>query len=265
VIVSPEGLVVTAHHVLEWDEGVEVTLADGRTVAATLVGRDPGTDLALLRVGAGGLAAAAWSTAPVKVGHLALAVSRSGQGARAAFGIVTLVGGAWRTASGGHVDRYLETDVGLHAGFSGSLLVDAAGAALGVNTAGLFRGAAVTIPAPTVERVMQALATHGQVRRGYLGIGTMPVPLGPEREQALAQEAGLLVTSVQAGAPAHRAGLLLGDVLVSFDGHPLVRPRDLMACLDEEAVGRTVTLKLLRAGQPTELAVTVGSRDRSAS
>lgn len=265
-VVYGDGQVVTAHHVVEWDEGIEVILADGARVAATLVGRDPTTDLALLKVAASGLAAAGWAdSSGLRVGHLVLAVSRGSQGPRAGHGIVSAIGGAWRTMAGGLVDAYLETDVALFAGYSGSLLVDAAGVALGLNTAGLVRGAGVALPAATLRRVVDTLAAHGHVRRGYLGIGTMPVRLDPEPAAALGQDAGLMITSVQAGTPAAQAGLMMGDVLLALDGAALQRPRDLLARLDEQAVGRQVTLRVLRAGQPREVALTVGSRDRSAA
>jgi S1-C subfamily serine protease len=134
-----------------------------------------------------------------------------------------------------------------------------------VNTAGLVRGAGVALPAATLRRVVDTLAAHGHVRRGYLGIGTMPVRLDPEPAAALGQDAGLMITSVQAGTPAAQAGLMMGDVLLALDGAVLARPRDLLARLDEQSVGRAVTLRVLRAGQAREVALTVGSRDRSAA
>jgi S1-C subfamily serine protease len=261
-VVWGDGLIVTADHVLEWDEGIEVTPGGGPAVAATLVGRDPTTDLALLRVGAG-LAATSWAEAPaLRVGHLVLGVSRA-HGLRAELGIVAALGGEWLTSAGGRVDRHLETDLGPYPGFSGSLLVDVSGAALGVNTAGLLRGAGLAVPPPTVKRVVETLAAHGHVRRGFLGVGTMPVRLGPDQEASLGQESGLMVTSVQPGAPAQRAGVLLGDVLLAFGGHALARPRDLLTWLDEDAVGRSVALRVLRGGGALDLDVTVGSREQS--
>jgi len=261
-----EGAVVTAHHNLEWDEGIRVGLADGSSVAAVLVGRDPTTDLAVLKVPSGGLTPAAWSGSDeVKVGHLVLGLSRPDRGPRATLGVVSSAGGAWRTPMGGRVDRYLEADLALHPGFSGGLVVDAAGRALGIQTAGLFRGTAVIVPAPTVRRVVDALTAHGHVRRGFLGLGTMPVRLAADQEKAVGQPTALLVTSVQPDTGASRAGMLLGDALLAFDGHPLHRPGDLFARLDEDAIGRTVTLRLLRAGAVQDVAVTVGARDARTS
>ena len=263
-VVWADGLIVTAHHTLEWDEGIEVHGPDGAPLPAALVGRDPSTDLALLRVGTSGLHPVRWSEAVPKVGQLALGVSRA-RGLRATLGVVSAVGGPWRTAAGGLVDQHLETDVRPHAGFSGSLLVDTSGAGLGLNTAGLVRGGGVALPPSTVKRVVEALAAHGQVRRGYLGVSTLPVRFDPEAEAAAAQAGGLLITSVQSGSPAQQGGVLLGDVLLAIDGSPLSTARDLLARLDEERVGRAAALRVLRAGQASDLQVTVGSRERSAS
>jgi len=253
--------VLTTHHCLEWDEGIRVGLGDGSSVSAALVGRDPTTDLALLRVTGAGLAAPGWATEDVKVGRLVMGLSRPDRGVRAGLGIVSATGEAWRTPAGGRIDRYVETDLALHPGFSGGLVVDASGAALGLKTAGLLRGVAVVIPAPTLRRVVEALAAHGHVRRGFLGVGTMPVRLGPDQEKALGQPAALLITSVQPDTAAARAGVLLGDALLAFDGHVLNRPGDLFARLDEEAIGRSVTLRLLRAGQVKDVTAQVGTRD----
>jgi S1-C subfamily serine protease len=253
--------VLTAHHCLEWDEGIRVGLADGRSLSAALVGRDPTTDLALLRVGEAGLVAPAWAADEVRVGQLVMGLSRPDRGVRAGLGVVSAAGEAWRTPAGGRVDRYVETDLALHPGFSGGLVVDASGGALGLKTAGLLRGVAVVVPAPTLRRVAEALAAHGHVRRGFLGVGTMPVRLAPEQEKALGQPAALLITSVQPDTAAARAGVLLGDALLAFDGQALNRPGDLFARLDEEAIGRSVTLRLLRAGQVKDVTAQVGTRD----
>ena len=261
VVFGPD-TVVTAHHCLEWDEGIRVGLAGGSVVAATLVGRDPTTDLALLRVPGSGLQPPAWSGADeARPGHLVLGLSRPGRGARATLGVVSEIGEGWRTGSGGRIDRYLETDLALHPGFSGGLAVDASGRALGVNTAGLVRGAPIVIPASTVRRVADALAAHGHVRRGFLGVGTMPIHLGAEVEKAVGQPTALLVTSVQPETAAARAGVLLGDALVAFDGQALRRPADLLARLDEEAIGKSVTLRVLRAGAIQDLVAQVGTRE----
>jgi len=265
VVFGPD-TVVAAHHNLEWDDGLRVGLADGTTVPAALVGRDPTTDLALLKVQASGLVAPEWAgPEDVKVGQLVLGLSRPDRSVRAGLGIVAVAGDAWRTPAGGRVDRFIETDLALHSGFSGGLVVDASGRALGVKTAGLLRGTAVVVPASTVRRVAEALTAHGHVRRGFLGVGTMPVRLGPEQEKAVGQPAALLVTSVQPETAAARAGVLLGDALLACDGHVLNRPGDLFARLDEDAIGRRATLRVLRAGEVRDVAAQVGARDARTS
>ncbi len=260
VVWSTDGTIVTASHSVEDEDEIEVALPDGTTLEATLAGRDPGTDLAVLKVAASGLARPAWlEPDALRVGHLVLAVSRPGRTARASSGIVSALSDAWRTSSGGRVERYIESDVPLRPGFSGSLLLDVSGRVLGLNTAGLLRDHALAIPTATVRRVVEAVLAHGRVRRGFLGIGAHSVPLGALGAK-LGQEAGLLVAAVEPGSPAEKAGVLLGDVLLAFDGQALERVPDLLALLDEERVGRAVTAKLLRAGEPREVAVTVGTR-----
>lgn len=253
-----EDVVVTAHHALEWDD-VSVGLPEGKADQASLVGRDPGTDLAVLRVPGARLSPALWTDLDgLKVGHLVVAVSRPGRTAQARLGLVAAVADAWRTPSGGKVDRYLQMDLALHAGFSGSALVDVAGRVRGLNTAGLLRGTATAMPTSTVRRVVESLLAHGQMRRGYLGIGAQPVrlPGGVEGGQA----AALLISSVQADSPASRAGLMLGDVLMALDGHPLAHPADLLPLLDEDRIGATSRARILRGGEVREVDVVIGAR-----
>jgi S1-C subfamily serine protease len=256
-----EDIVVTADHVLEWDEDVVVGLADGTTGKATVVGRDPGTDLAALRVSGARLAPPTWSDLDrLKVGHVVLAVSRPGRTAQARMGIVSALGDSWRTPGGGRLEHYLQSDLPLHPGFSGSALVSAAGRLLALNTAGLLRGMATAVPAATVRRVVESLLAHGQVRRGYLGIGTQPVRLPAPFDKQLGQDAALLVSSVQPESPAGRAGLLLGDVLVALDGHALTHPGELLPLLDEDRIGAEARARVLRAGELKDVAIVVGAR-----
>jgi S1-C subfamily serine protease len=263
---SADGLVVTASHVVEWEEGIEVGLPDGSTVNATLVGRDPSTDVAVLRAAASGLTPASWSgTDGLKVGQLVVGVSRPGRSARAGLGIVSALGDSWRTRLGGRVDRYVQSDVDRHPGYSGSVLAAAGGGALGLNTSGLVRSAGIVVPASTLRRVVDALLAHGQVRRGFLGVGTYPVALPAPLQQQLSQRSALLVVSVQANSPAERAGLVLGDALVAFDGHATRQPADLLPLLEEDRIGATVTARVLRAGELRDVSVTIGTRETPAS
>lgn len=256
-----DSVVVTASHVVEWDEGLEVGLPDGRTAKATLAGRDPGTDLAALRVEAAGLRPIEWpdGLAP-KVGHLVLGISRPGQSARARLGVVNALADSWRTPSGARLERYIETDIALHAGFSGSLLSDAAGRALGLNSAGLLRRSSLAVDAQTLRRVVAALLLHGGVRRGFLGIGSYPVRLPRELEASEKQASGLVLLSVQPDSPAAKAGLLLGDVLLAFDGQPLASPGELLPFLEEERIGKAAQLRILRAGEVRELKLMPAAR-----
>jgi S1-C subfamily serine protease len=266
IVWSSDGIIVTASHGLEWDEGIVVALPEGGTTAAALAGRDATTDIAALRVSASALRVPTWSdSSTVKVGHLVLAISRPGRSARASLGVVSACGESWRTPAGGRVDRYIQTDVSLHVGFSGGLLVDASGNAIGLNTAGLLRRTALAVPVETVRRVVDALLAHGQVRRGYLGIGTYPVRLPLALEQQLGQPSGLLVLSVQPDSPAARAGLVLGDTLVALEGRPVTQPEELLPFLEESYIGREVATRILRAGEVRDVTVVVGARDAKAA
>ena len=261
VIWSGDGVIVTAHHVVERDEGIRIGLGDGRTVDATLVGRDPSTDLAVLRVDVDELTAPTWvDAASLRVGHLALALGRPGHTVQATLGIVSALGAAWRTAAGGEVSHYLQTDVVMYPGFSGGALAVADGAVAGVNTSALTRGTSVAVPTETVRRVVDALLAHGRVLRGYLGVGLQPVRLAQPLQDELDQETGLMIMSVEDDGPAAAAGLAQGDILVALDDAPVRHIDGLQALLTGDRVGKQVTAKLVRGGAVTETAVIVGQR-----
>ena len=262
IVWSADGVVVTAHHVLERDDNITLGLPDGSTAAATLVGRDPTTDLAVLRAQATGLAPAAWAEPDgLKVGHLVLALGRPGQRVRATLGVVSALGNSWQTPAGGRLDRYLQTDVVMYPGFSGGPLVDAAGGVLGVNTSALLRGVSITVPSPSVRNIVETLLAHGRVGRGYLGIGTQPVRLPEALAQRAGQESGLLLVSVSPGSPAEGHGLLLGDTIVALDGKPVRSVEELLALLDGDSIGKKVPARILRGGQLQDLSVTIGERE----
>jgi S1-C subfamily serine protease len=264
-VVWSNGVLVTTHHVLEWEEDIEVGLPDGNTTTASVVGRDPSTDLAALRVAGTAPEPPEWGDArEVMPGHLVMSLSRPGRKIRASLGLVDTAGDSWRTPMGGRIDTEIRTDLGIHTGFSGSALVDMRGRVIGVNTAGIYRATASVIPTATVRRVVDALLSHGQVRRGYLGISTQPVRIPRELAESLGQPSGLLVVAVEPGSPASQAGLVLGDTLLSFAGTPLRHPGELMPLLDEETIGKESTLSILRAGEVREVHVTVGARNGKA-
>lgn len=261
VIWSPDGVVVTAHHVVEWDNDIAIGLPDGRSVAARLVGRDPATDLAVLRAEASGLQSATpTGDGDLSVGHLVLALGRPGRTVQATLGIVSALGQAWRTMGGGQIERYLQTDTAMYPGFSGGPLVDAAGRVLGINSSALLRGISLTVPTATVHRLVETLLTHGHVPRGHLGVKVQPVRLPAAAAAQIGQETGVLLLSVEPGSPAERAGLVLGDTIVTLDGEPVSDIDDLMALLSGGRVGSSVTVRVLRGGEVRELAITMGDR-----
>jgi S1-C subfamily serine protease len=225
------------------------------------VGRDASTDLALLKADAPGLTPL--TPAPldgVKVGHLVVALGHPGRTTRATLGMVSALGEGWRTHAGGRVDAYLETDADLPPGFSGGPLVDTQGRFLGLLTAAFSRTAAVAVPGATLTRVATAIKEHGGIRRGYLGVGAYPVRLPQHLQERAGSEGGLIFLSVDPDGPAHRAGLVLGDVLVSLGGQTLHGVEDLLGFLGDEKVGTTVQARVLRAGEVREVPLTVGKR-----
>jgi S1-C subfamily serine protease len=261
IVWSADGVIVTAHHVVEQDENIQVGLPDGRTVAAILVGRDPSTDVAVLRAEATGLAPAQWAAPEsLQTGHIVLALGRPGRGVMAAWGIISGLGGAWRTPAGGQLDRYVQADLVMYPGFSGGPLVTAAGQFAGLNTSALLRGANVTVPSSNLRKTVEALLAHGHVRRGYLGIGAQPVRLPAGLAGQLGQETGLLLTSVEPGGPAEAGGLLMGDTIVAFDGQPMRHLDDLLAALSGDRVGQPAKVRIIRGGQLQEQTVTVGEQ-----
>lgn len=262
VVWAAEGVIVASHHAVDAEDDVPVGLHDGRTVAARVVGRDSGSDLALLRAEATGLVPPRWAEdRSPRPGEIVLGLSRPGRSARARLGIVSAAAGEWRTPSGARFESYLESDIALHPGFSGGLLLATDGAALGVNSAGVLRGTSLAVPVRVVRRVVETLLAHGRIRRGYLGIGTHAVAFAPELRSSAGQGAGLIVLSVQPGSPAARAGILLGDVLLRAGDDVLTHPGALVPSLDADRVGRELSLRLLRAGEQRSLSIVVGERE----
>lgn len=266
------GLVVATHHTVHKDVAVPVTLAGGAKVHATVVGRDPGTDLVVLRLDDGAATGeatpASLAREPLRVGQLVLAVGRPGDSVTAAHGAVSAVGSAWRTWQGGHVDQFVRLDLAVYDGFSGGPLVDAAGHVAGVNTSALARGAALALPVTTVERVVDQLLAGGRPRRGYLGLGSQAVRLPDGVREALAaggrpQQAGLMIVALEPDAPAERGGLLLGDIVLALDGTPTEDPTAVLARLGPETPGRVLQVDVLRAGERRTVPVTVGEHPGS--
>jgi len=262
-VVYEPGLVLTSSHVVEREEDLSVETGDGRKLAARFVGRDPSTDLAVLRVEDLDAGAAAFAEGEPRIGQLALAVGSRARGDkhRATLGVVSSVGGPMRTWRGGRVERYIQTDATPYPGFSGGSLIDARGNVLGILTSGFGRGAAFAIPAALARRVADSLAERGSVRRGYLGILSQPVRLPDGGRTGLIQRGGLLVVGVEDGSPAGNGGLIVGDILATLDGQPVEDTDDLLTLLTGDRVGRPVSVGVVRGGELTTLDVSVGERD----
>ena len=254
-------LVLTADHVIEQDEGITVVLPDGTQAGAKLAGRDPGSDLAVLRLEKAA-AKPAESTSVAKIGELVLALGRpSAEGIEVSLGVISAVGGPVRTP-GGSIDKFIRTDTTPFPGFSGGPLVDAEGRVVGVNTSGFARGVALTIPADYAWKVADQLAKTGSVKRGYLGIRSQGVEIAEDMQKALKREqaTGLLVVSVEKGSPAEAGKLMVGDILVGIDGQPVPDHDALFARLTGEAVDKPLPVEVLRGGRPEKVTVKIGAR-----
>ena len=261
------GIVVSTNHTIKRDEEITVTLHSGQQVGATVVGRDGGTDLAVLRLENSTEATASPQFADVstlRVGNLVLAVGRTDpeRGVSAGLGIVGVLAGKWRTWRGGEIDHLINPDISIFIGFSGGALINIEGQVIGINTTGLSRGTGLTIPVSTVNRVVDLLLQHGRVARPYLGVGMQPVAL-PDRLREkfhLSAPAGLILLSVEADSPADKAGITIGDILLAFDGATTSTTDDVQAILCAKEVGTLVKAKLLRGGETLEVQVTLGER-----
>jgi S1-C subfamily serine protease len=256
-------LVLTADHVVEREEEIRILLPDGSQRSASLAGRDPGSDLALLRLEGGGLLPAEPAAGPARLGQLALAIGRpSAEGLQASLGVVSAIGGPVRTGRGSLLEGYIRTDTIPYPGFSGGPLIDASGRLLGLNTSGLAQGVSLAIPVALAWQTAQALAQHGHVRRGFLGVRSQPVPLALAQRQALnrGQDTGLLLVGVEEDGPAAQSGLLVGDILVGLAGEPISDPDQLLSRLVGELVGKSTPVEVLRGGQLLTIAVKIGER-----
>ena len=260
-VVWTDGIVVTADHVVEREDGISVTLADGEAQTATLVGRDPETDLAVLR--APQLVAPAIQKGVLpRVGSLSLLVTRPGRSEQASLVAVRSVGDAPRRGRGAQPLPLIAVDLTFHPGYSGGGLVDAEGRLLGIASSGFGRGqgGGVIIGLSRVEQVVDTLVQHGRIRRGYLGVTSQPVEIPAAMRSQVEQARGLLILNVAEASPAERAGILMGDVLVAIAGEPTRGPRDLRAQLSAERVGQAVPVTVLRGGQAQALTVTIGEQ-----
>jgi len=241
-------VVMAAHHLARGDEGFEVSTSSGRH-PLTLLGVDLASDVAVLRSDVDLVPLRAVEPETLRVGQLVIGLGRSGEGVRANLGALAVLGGGFRLAGGSQVDRYIETDLRLHNGFSGSVLLAAGGGLIGMNTASLARGTPLTLPVSTLARVVDALVEHGRVPKSYLGVSVQPARLPGALSSELGQRTGLAVLGVEPGGPAEQAGVLLGDVLLGLGGARLSRVFELQAALPASAANSALELSVLRAGE----------------
>jgi len=251
-IVWENGLIITAHHVVERSEEIKIGLPDGSTVEATLVGRDPSTDIAILRAETH-LSGFPVAEGEARVGNLVLGIGRPGKDVQASLGIVNL-----------HVhllqDSAIQTDIVMYPGFSGGPLVDVSGRLLGMNTSAISNHS-LTLPVAILQRVAGQIAEHGKIKRGFIGVSLQPVRLNDSIRALTGQSKGLLIVGTEQDGPADKAGLFQGDIVVTFDSLKVVHLEELLGMLNGERVGRPVPVQIVRGGQLHEVTVTVGERD----
>ena len=280
-IVWAENLIVTAHHVVEYEDDIMIGLADGGRVGAALIGRDPHNDLALLRTEAS-LTAANWAEDDgLRVGHLAMALGRPRQKIQASLGIISGLADSndvrqkakrqkrrrgrgkrgWRGGWGRTLaDGYIQTDVIMYPGFSGGPLLGGDGKVHGLNTSGFSRGVSIAVPAATIRKSAAVLLADGKIEQGYLGVGVQPARLPDSAAESLDQEAGLLVVSVEAESPAAKAGLMVGDILAALDDEAVEQVDELLILLAGIKVNSEVAITLVRGGAVHTVSAVVGTR-----
>lgn len=280
-IVWAENLIVTAHHVVEYEDDIMIGLADGGRVGAALIGRDPHNDLALLRTEAA-LTAANWAEDDgLRVGHLAMALGRPRQKIQASLGIISGLADSndvrqkakrqkrrrgrgkrgWRGGWGRTLaDGYIQTDVIMYPGFSGGPLLGGDGKVHGLNTSGFSRGVSIAVPAATIRKSAAVLLADGKIEQGYLGVGVQPARLPDSAAESLDQEAGLLVVSVEAESPAAKAGLMVGDILAALDDEAVEQVDELLILLAGIKVNSEVAITLVRGGAVHTVSAVVGTR-----
>jgi len=249
------GVIVTAEETLERDENIKLTLPGGREVEATLAGRDPTTDVAVLRFPPDGLPLATTGDASARAGQMILAVGSREGAALAALGIVAFAGGPWRSVRGGTIDRQVRLDLRLNPAAEGGALADVQGRVIGMTVLGPRRRA-LAIPTSTIDRAVDQLLKRGHVVRGYLGAGLQPLRHSREANG----DRGLLVVSIDPDGPSARAGLLVGDIVTAWNGESVDRVREVLHRLGSESAGNTVDLRLRRGGEPAALKVVLGER-----
>jgi S1-C subfamily serine protease len=261
VVWSEDGIIATAHHVIERDENIHISVG-GESIPAELVGRDPTTDVAVLKAESNGLQPTNWAAQDsARVGHLVLALGRPGSTTAATLGVVSALDGGWRTPAGGRLEQYLQTDLVMYPGFSGGPLVNSAGQTLGINTSALLRGVSIAVTKPSLDGIVESLLAHGHIRRGYLGIGTQPIRIPERITETVGQESGLLIVSIESDSPAEKAGILMGDTIVGLNGNQVKSIDGLLTQLSGDLIGQSVPIRIVRGEQISEFEVAISERN----
>jgi S1-C subfamily serine protease len=264
------GLIVTSYESVNLEDQVYVTLPQGKTTEVEVVGSDPTTDIAVLRLPAGhelpvpNIA----ESSVLMVGSIVLGIGRTlgvqlspQSSVFASFGIVQTLGDPWRSSSGGIIDRLIKVDLSLGRRGAGGPLVDAEGSIIGFNTFGPRRSI-LTIPASTIHRVVTQLCEKGRIPKAYLGIGmqSVKIPESVQSQLALTNPQGLMVVSLEPQQAAEQGGILLGDILVALNDQPIGDSRTFQFFLDSHNIGQLLTVHLIRGGELRQIEVTVGER-----
>jgi S1-C subfamily serine protease len=261
-----DGLVAVADHALRREDQVPIRESGGKEISATILGRDPSLDLAILKAeGLSNPPLPLANAGDLKPGMLAAVVGLTMDvGPSVSLGILGAVGGSRRTWRGGTLDHFFRLDVNLYPSQSGAAVVTAEGQLIGMATPGLLRHSAVALPLSTIHRVAEELLKEGRIRHGYLGVGLQPVriPANLRSRVNAAAETGLILLSVEPDSPAERANLQVGDILISLNSKAITDIEDLQTALRGDIVGQTAKVFVLRGGEPLDLAVTITERAR---
>jgi S1-C subfamily serine protease len=263
-VIWRDGVIVAAEHAIRHDEEIQATLPDGRVVHAALAGRDPSTDIAVLKCAEVGDRLIERSDASsIKPGSITLVVGRTrASGPVAALGVVSLVVAERQTWTGSSLAPYIRLDVGLQPTAVGGAVVDVRGKVLGIASPRFARFGAIAIPAATVDRVADTLLKKGRIPRGYLGVALQPVRLPDQLRQSLQhnEKTAAIILEVEADGPAHKAGIVIGDILVSLAGQPVSRPENVQSHLQAENIGKSLSARVVRGGAVRDVSITVGER-----
>lgn len=264
IVWTEDGLIVSANHVVERDEDIHIDTPDGQHLSTQVMGRDPNTDLVLLKLEGSDLTPAVRATHEPKIGQLVLAVGRPGKsGPMASLGVIGMVGGKHgKDQRREQLGNFLKTDAAMLPGFSGGPLVDAWGEILGLNSSTMGRGSGFTLPNEIVDRVVASLQKHGKVRRGFLGVSAQAVAVNDQLAESLSLESkkALVIVGLEQGGPAEQQGLLIGDIIVRVAGTPVGSVDQLMEQLSGDVVGQSVEIDVVRGGTLTTRSIVAGER-----